>query len=312
MNAAEVDAFRDLQGPDRRLAQYLIFGLKKVEGWLEIYSAEFIATLSEIQHRAGYAGGVGEIGVHHGKLFIVLLLTTSETEKAFAIDVFENQQLNTDGSGKGDRYIFLANVRRWTGSVARVQVMARSSLEVRPDEIVAECGKIRLISIDGGHTEQCAVNDLALAEAVLQDCGIVIIDDYFNPCWPDVSTGVAKYLARSDSKLRPFAVSPNKIYLCHPECAALYRSEIQRHFKRNKEGQMFGSAVDLFAARSPNDAQSVAAILRERLKESSIGPRLLSLKDYLPGTTRTWSRRTAGWRYRLSRIEPKSSLPGQG
>ena len=82
-----------------RLERYLAAGLNNVQGWLSTYSAEFIAVLSEIQHKAGYTGAVGEIGVHHGKLFILLLLTASRREKAFAIDVFEAQDLNTDRSG---------------------------------------------------------------------------------------------------------------------------------------------------------------------------------------------------------------------
>jgi hypothetical protein len=287
------------QTSGNRLDRYLTAGLKQVDGWLETYSAEFIATLSEVQHRVGCTGAVGEIGVHHGKLFILLLLTTSGEEKAFAIDVFEEQRLNPGRSGKGDRAIFLANVRRWAGSDAQILCISRSSLDVHPDDILAGCGRVRLLSIDGGHTAECVLNDLLLADAVLQDGGVAVIDDYFNPCWPDVSAGVAQCLISRDSKLRPFAVTPNKVYLCHPHRAQSYRSEMRRHFWFYKESQVFGSVVDLYAATSPNAHETLVSVIKRRLKESAIGPRLVSVNGCFQRAQGAGSRPPGGWRYRF-------------
>ena len=286
-----------------RLERYLAAGLNNVQGWLSTYSAEFIAVLSEIQHKAGYTGAVGEIGVHHGKLFILLLLTASRREKAFAIDVFEAQDLNTDRSGRGDIRIFRTNVRRWAGSDCEIQVIAKSSLEVHPSDIVAVCGKVRLVSVDGGHTQECTVNDLFLADAVLQDWGIAIVDDFFNPNWPDVSTGVAKYLTNRNSKLAPFAISPNKVYLCNPQYAMSYRSEIRQHFRLCKESWMFGSAVDIYGT-GPR-TETLASFTKWRIKESVIGPRLLAFRGFIRGKHGVGSPATAGWRYRLSWSPPR-------
>lgn len=285
-----------------RLERYLASGLNKVEGWLESYSAEFIATLSEVQRRAGYVGSVGEIGVHHGKLFIILLLTVSEGERAVAIDIFEQQHLNVDHSGKGDRAIFLANVERWVGGDAQVQVMAKSSLEVRQEEVLARCGKLRLISVDGGHTEACAAHDLALAEAILHPYGVAVVDDYFNPCWPDVSTGVAKYLSSPGSNLRPFAISASKVYLCAPTYATFYQSEIRKHFARSKQSQMFGHAVDLYGTHSINQEVPVVSDFVKRIRESWFGPPLVSVRASLRKMRGAEVRpaAAAGWRYRIS------------
>jgi hypothetical protein len=261
------------------LDRYLIIGMRRVEGWLFDYSPKFIAGLSEVQRSAGYSGAVGEIGVHHGKLFILLLLTSSGTEKAFAVDVFENQHLNTDGSGRGDRGIFLANIRRWAGSDERVAIIARSSLEIGPEDILAASGRARLVSVDGGHTEECTLNDLVLAQSVLHDAGVVILDDYFNQGWPDVSAGVAKYLARPESKLRPFAISPNKVYFTDPRYAAFYRAEMRRKFAREKESRMFGSAVDIYGILPPKP--TLAWFIKERVKKSQLGIPLLTVKAFL-------------------------------
>src|ERR1700733_10640784 len=136
------------------LDKYLVYGLPRVEGWLDPYSAEFIGFLSETQKSLSIEGAVGEIGVHHGKLFLILLLTIARGEHAFAIDIFAQQHLNIDGSGQGDRGKFTDNIRRWHGKADNVSIIARSSLDVAPQDITQHCGQARLVSIDGGHTEQ--------------------------------------------------------------------------------------------------------------------------------------------------------------
>jgi len=54
----------------------------------------------------GIRGSLGEIGVHHGLLFIVLALSSGPDEQLFAVDVFGRQDLNIDKSGKGSRTWF--------------------------------------------------------------------------------------------------------------------------------------------------------------------------------------------------------------
>ena len=260
--------------------RYRIFGLRRVEGWLIEYSADFIVMLSSVQHRLGASGAVAEIGVHHGKLFLVILLSAAPDEKALAIDVFDQHHLNVDQSGRGDQAAFLANISKWAGP-RDVNIIARSSLEVRPKEIVDKVGFLRLASIDGGHTEECTLNDLRLIEACLAPKGIAIIDDYFNPMWPDVSSGVAKYLTDPTSKLRPFAISPNKVYLTAPQNIAAFRAAIAAHseFKLNKTSWMFGSEVDIYG--SEQKSNSTVVFFLEALKRSRVGPYLLAFKSRL-------------------------------
>ena len=86
-----------------------------MHGWLNQYSAAFIADLSRLQAETGITGAVGEIGVHMGRLFILLKLTAIPPERSFAIDIFGDQHKNEDHSGFGDRETFLQNVFRWTG-----------------------------------------------------------------------------------------------------------------------------------------------------------------------------------------------------
>ena len=149
----------------------------------------------------GINGAVAEIGVHHGRLFILMHLTSPAGQKDIAIDIFENQQLNRDHSGRGDRAQFLGNLQRWGGRPADVVIVQQSSLDLNPTDILRAVGHVRLFSVDGGHTEECVTNDLNLAQSVLCEGGILVLDDFFNEYWPEVAIGTMKFLTSSASRL---------------------------------------------------------------------------------------------------------------
>ena len=262
----------------RQMDRYRLFGMPNIDGWLQPYTAEFITAVADVQRRAGHRGGVGEIGVHHGKLFVLLCLARTPDERAFVIDVFEDQAANIDESGFGDRHILQNNVIRWCGSAENISVISKSSLDVVPDEILSACGEVRLASIDGGHTAECVYNDLRLIDAVMPDYGVVALDDFFCEDWPDVCSGGARYMLDPNTRLRPFAVTPNKVFLTSAKFNAFYRSKFvsETPFRRYKASSMFGSEVDVF--RGPPLAPPIGIYLRESLLATAIGPHLVAAR----------------------------------
>jgi hypothetical protein len=261
---------------------YLKRGYSRVGGWLFPYSAKFIDSLIELQLEAGVRGSVGEIGVHHGKLFILLALGRRADEAAFAIDVFGDQHLNRDDSGSGDREIFLSNARRWLGSDSeRLNVLQRSSLEVRPADILERNGPVRLASIDGGHTEDCVINDLMLVQSVLAPKGVVILDDHFNEFWPEVSSGVARYLLDPAARLRPFAITPNKTYFTAAEDVAFYRRGLRgrNEYYYEKSARLLGSDLDIFGTQPWSF--SLKTRLIKWIKSTPAGPYARALRRRL-------------------------------
>ena len=222
--------------------------LDEVEGWLSPHSAAFIADLANLQTELGILGSLGEIGVHMGKLFILLRLSAQAGEKCFAIDVFNDQHLNVDFSGAASREAFLRNVELWVGTAHDLHLIQASSLTVSPNDVLKEGGRARMVSVDGGHTAECALNDLSLAEGVLAEHGIVVLDDFFNAYWPGVATGATRYLQSSKSRLKPFMISPNKIFLAFSHSHASYRTWMREHHARyfSKKSLMFDSEVDIF------------------------------------------------------------------
>jgi methyltransferase family protein len=262
------------------LARYVRGGHRRVEGWLHPFSAQFIAQLAALQQHSGIKGAAAEIGIHRGRLFILLHLAGSR-ERDLAIDIFADQHLNQDKSGRGDLDRFLKNLRQFGGDPATVQILQKNSLDISPNEIRAAVGAVALFSVDGGHTAQCALNDLRLAEGALHDAGVVILDDFFNEVWPEVCVGALDYFRDPSSRLRPFAITPNKLYLCAPAYNPFYRTEMQKRFPphtHDKDVVMFGETVSVMGAVRYDAVRR----LRHWVADSRAGPFLRRLLRSTP------------------------------
>lgn len=228
--------------------RYVSVTSQTIEGWLSNESVVLVRAAATAQ--GDLPGSVGEIGVHHGKLFILLCLLAPRS-RYFAIDVFEAQELNVDGSGRGDREVFERNLRRCGIEASAVDIISSSSTDVTAEELSEISGPVRLFSVDGGHTTNIVLSDLLLAEAVLADGGIVILDDAFNSSWPGVAAALGRYLL-GEGRLVPFAVSPEKVLLTQPRfqhqyCEAV-RTGVGTLFDRQED--FYGSPVSI-VSRSP-------------------------------------------------------------
>lgn len=172
-------------------------------------------------------GNVGEIGVHHGRYFILLELLRRDGERAAAIDVFDLQHLNRDKSGKGSKEKLRANLLRYGSGRDGLDLIEADSLSLAPKDLP---GPFRLFSVDGGHTSEHALNDLRLAEAVCTPGGVVMLDDILNQPWCEVVYGFARYKEAGGS-LAPFAIFGGKLFLTNDEqMAAVYRTEAEQIF----------------------------------------------------------------------------------
>ena len=232
---------------EQQIDKYLKNGVNEVDGWLSIADKFLIWSLCNIQNAYEYSGSLGEIGVHHGKLFLLLLLNLQKGEKAFCVDVFDMQDLNIDKSGKGNEQIFLSNVDKFANR-NMVHIIKDSSLNVNCSQIIEKVGKARLISIDGGHTSEITKNDLNLCEKILTDEGVIVIDDYFNAAWPGVSEGVCSYLQEYGDRLAPFAIGINKVFLCRPDLHSNYREKLKNSAREMYDWskESFGKEVDVY------------------------------------------------------------------
>jgi hypothetical protein len=231
--------------PAPRLKAYMTHGQHLVKGWLFPGAPEAIVALSREQRREGVKGGVAEIGVHHGKLFILLYLLTDTADAAVAIDIFSAQHLNVDHSGAGNLEIFKSNLRRHADTT-RLVVHEGDSTELTSKQLLSlGRGPLRLISIDGGHTAPITAHDLATAEGALAHGGIIILDDCFKEMWPGVIDGVHQHFAQPRS-IVPFGIGSNKTFFCHPPFAAKYAAVLQALEPKAIEQEFLGHPVTCF------------------------------------------------------------------
>ena len=77
--------------PPKSAEHYVNMPQHAVGGWLDFEDLYAVKKLSDKQHSMGVFGSVGEIGVHHGLLFIGLALSAYTSEPLFAADVFADQ-----------------------------------------------------------------------------------------------------------------------------------------------------------------------------------------------------------------------------
>jgi hypothetical protein len=222
----------------------------QVEGWLGRIDGQIFYELLSFQNASKIDGGIAEIGVHHGKSFIALCLALNGNQKAYAIDVFEDQQKNLDNSGKGEKDIFVGNLGRFNIPDAAVVIDPRTSDQVTPDDICNAIGPVRFFSIDGGHWRQIVKSDLALAAAVLAEGGVIALDDFMRPEWPDVSLGLFDWYEESQQRIVPFAIGFNKLYLCNGTYLAHFQecledSDFLRCFL-SKHYEFYGARIPVF------------------------------------------------------------------
>jgi len=245
----------------------------RIEGWMYQTTGLAMMELLWLQESASLAGNIAEIGIHHGCSALALVAAARENETIFAIDVFDRQELNIDGSGKSDLAAFREHLR-YLFPKARVEIIAKSSLEIRGTEHENNLSGIRFLSIDGGHTKAATSNDLAIAEACLAPHGAAALDDVFNANWPGVASGLFEFLHRKPD-LTPFAFFPNKLFLCRNSCKDFYRDGCRDVFgfaleKRDVEFQdhmvdVYGDCWPMLTSRfsDPGLAAAVASLRRE-------------------------------------------------
>jgi hypothetical protein len=242
-----------LRFPDQFIAYVLHGGNGDVNGWVEPGALTLTALLSQTQVENGVTGSTAEIGVHHGRFFIVLCLLRNLGESAIAIDIFEDQNLNLDLSGRGSRKKLLRNIKRHVGSLEGISLLKADSLTVQPDTILEQLGgPARLFSVDGCHTREHTESDIRLASQVLAPGGIVVVDDIFNPAWPGVMAGVEAFLQSDNTHpLVPLVAADNKLILCQLEWREKYGAAIREHLLPVQGGT---SSIPLFGTEIINQS----------------------------------------------------------
>lgn len=240
-----------------RVAKYVLEDKlhRGVAGWLNEGAISAVIAFAKWQHQNEVLGDVAEIGVHHGKFFILLANLRRQHERAFAIDVFEDQHLNSDNSGRGNLSSFTEHLSSYADDVDVTIIQKDSKALTRSDFYRGRRGYIRLFSVDGSHTAAHTASDLAIAAQLLADDGLIILDDFYNPDWPGVQEGFYRFFSVSYKDVVPFAYGNNKLYLCkadsHRKYLGFVENDLRPFLGHYKQVEIGGLNVAHFSLPPP-------------------------------------------------------------
>jgi hypothetical protein len=231
--------------------RYLKHGMRTVDGWLRAGAARLIAETAHVQAQLDVRGHVAEIGVHEGKLFILLCVLRNPEEEAVAVDVFERQDLNRDKSGRGSKERLEINLRRHAKQGKPAILISSDSRSLSADSLTrAAGGPFRMFSIDGGHEADTVFHDLEVAARTLCDGGVIVLDDYFNEGWPGVADGTNRFFSTGQfAELAPFAIAQNKLLIGRHGYVEEYRTALMARLRdktKMRESTLFGHRVSYF------------------------------------------------------------------
>jgi hypothetical protein len=249
--------------------------LRKISGYLEPGDAALVHTLLSAQAKCGIRGPVAEIGVHHGKLILMMMAALNPSERGVAIDIFDDQSANAEKSGKGNLAIFKRHAAS-LGVTDRLDIIEGNSILLKPHDLTAFSeDRFRMFSVDGGHSYDVVSSDMKLASNVLCEGGIILADDYFNYGWPDVSFAVSTFVQSGGCRIFPFAASSSKLYLTNNEDVAKYYQDIlaNSYYPSLEKVQNMGPwSVQVFDTRSTASTTfTFVRILKARLRGMQAG-----------------------------------------
>ena len=200
--------------------------IAQLGGWLGFADFCIFKTLIETQNELQNKNPLCEIGVHHGKSFIPMVLF-SEGSTCHCVDVFENQKLNIDRSGKGDFRRFYSNLSKFNIEMDRVIIHKIYSTELNRSDLCKPTQSIRFFHIDGGHNFKVVSSDLTLALECSDKNSVIAIDDVCRSEWIEVSEGVfSLYSMLEDYEFTYLAFGFNKLYLCHKSMISTYQKSL--------------------------------------------------------------------------------------
>jgi hypothetical protein len=271
------------------LKRYTTTGHRAVHGWLSDTAVALLSSLGAIQESLGIAGPVCEIGIHHGRSFILLHLLTNPPERSVGWDLFELQSQNVDRSGRGDLDRLTQNLRLHFCDLTRIDVKRANSLDLDAIAVVQACGaRPRIFSVDGGHTAEITFHDLSVARGSIKDEGLIVLDDFFNEAWPGVAEGAMRFFEQARGSIFPIAIGGNKLILTGSATfAGEYRTALRARLRRLR-------VIDQeFSQRTSLDrASSLAGIASPLVGElsSCFTPAAYAVVEYDPDIARALAR----------------------
>ena len=211
--------------------RYLAGGYTSVPGMSSRFAAAICCGLLRLQTEMGVSGPIVEVGPFEGRFFIALALGLAPGEHALGIDTF-----NWPNQGLLD--LFHSHCARHGLARERYTAIKANVRDLTAGDIQTTLGgPIRFWHLDGDHSREQLLADLALAESTLHSQGIICLDDMLHPGYPLLVVAVHEWLEQHpDWRVlcvidREDIVAAAKFLLCHKDVVPLFEQDLMDTFK---------------------------------------------------------------------------------
>ncbi len=186
-------------------------------GPFPLESAFTWTALLKTQSANKISGEMLEIGVEFGTSAFLLMDALGVDEHLTLVDLVRT--LEWDEACRGTY-----------GTQTNFTFIEASSNSLSPRNLPKNC---RWIHVDGGHLYDHVRNDLELTANLLATNGILVVDDFFEIRWPDVTSAFMDYL-KTDTGLMPFLLVNRKLYCTRSaETAKAYQAVFHSFITHN-------------------------------------------------------------------------------
>ncbi len=207
------------------MINFSFFNLTRVGGWINLTNIKIFYEIARIYKKKI---NILEIGTHHGRSLIPLIKGSKKKNKVVVMDIFENQKLNISKSGFGSKKIFLKNLKKFKINNKFISIISDSSYNYKKySTFLCSKTKFDIIHIDGGHSKKEVMNDLKVSDLFSKKNTIFILDDIFNPSFPEVIEVYLKY----QKKYYPIFLTNQKLFFTKNKITA---KKIQNYIFKNK------------------------------------------------------------------------------
>jgi predicted O-methyltransferase YrrM len=173
-----------------------------VEGWFTPLAIRCSAVFLQAQNDADHTGDMLEIGAWHGKSALLWMAFAKQKERTHIVDIEARPPLVT-------------NLERAKAAFGRDYTLQKQSsfTLARTDMADRMRARLRLIHIDGDHSGAGIWNDIAYCHQLLHPHGVMVIDDFMNDRFPQITEAVYEYLRQNTFDLSMPLVGGNKAFI---------------------------------------------------------------------------------------------------
>ena len=197
-------------------------------------------------------------------MFFLLALSRQVGEKSLAIDLFEDDEGNASTRFGGRGRAFSAHAASLNVTLESTEVQKADSLTLTSDDILSRVGTVRMFSVDGGHLYHHVANDLPLVFSTLAPGGVIVVDDFCNAEWPEVTSATYDFVRAQGGKIVPAILTKKKLYLTRPDFASAYGEFASRFAARDK--RMSKGLVEVMGRVVPFLTSSVKAQIVDEVR----------------------------------------------